>query len=267
MDNIKKFPQRDKTQEQKYHELLEENRELRKKLDALQSRQHARDEKQKRLEQIRKRLTVKTSSMNARAEIMKHVDTIDDYRALTDKDNFAELFGILKAVRWQLHAVTSDFNLSVIERRTGEGVSKGFASFSKKPSFLTLLRICLNRYSRSKLITTGALVKTAKKYDIRSTVVKNFLKQALAEKILIKPKKGIYKLSAQTKQDYWHNLLRMLFQKETIQLVAMLRRVYGMTDMALLQHGNPVESMRAFHFEETRPAHQSAYVEVIRDLI
>ena len=205
--------------------------------------------------------------MSARAKVMANIDTIEDYRALSDEENYAELFGILKSVRWQLHAVSTDFNLSVTKRRNDIGVSKSFSSFSTKPTFLTLLRICLNKYCHSKAITTGDLIKTADSYGIKKTVVKNFLTEGLNENVLTQPKKGIYELSAATKDDYWFNLLKMIFQKETIQLVGMLRRVYGMTDMAVLQHGEALESMRAYNINETRQTYKSAYSEVIKDLL
>lgn len=267
MDNIKKFPQPEKTQEQKYSELLEENRQLRKKIEALQNEANEKNEQRERLTRIQKRLAKKSLSMAYRAEIMRDVDTIQDYRALSQKENYAELFGIIKSVRWQLHAVTTAFNLSVTERRNDRGVSAGFRSFSSKPAFLTILRICLNKHSHSEQITTGNLIKTADRYGISKTVVKNFLAEAVRENILTQQKKGVYDLSKQTKEDYWFNLLKMIYRKETIQLVGMLRRVYGMTDMALLQHGSAVESMRAYAIDKTRKTYQSAYREIIETLI
>tara|TARA_Y100001973_G_C5193204_1_gene332349 strand:- start:919 stop:1722 length:804 start_codon:yes stop_codon:yes gene_type:complete len=267
MDNIKQFPQREKTQEQKYHELLEENRQLRKKIEALQNEANEKNEQRERLTRIQKRLARKSKSMTARAKVMASVDTIEEYKALSNEENFAELFGIIKAVRWQLHSVTTAFNLSVIERRTDEGVSKSFRSFSQNPTYLTILRVCLNKFSNNMPITTGNLILTAQRYGVKKTVVTNFLAQALKENILTQRKKGTYELSDETKDDYWFNLLKMIFKKETIQLVGMLRRVYGMTDMALLQHGSTVGSMRAYDIEKTRKTYESAYNEVIKDVI
>ena len=266
MSNVTEFPKPKKTQEQKYHELLEENRGLRKKLEALQSQQDVESEHQKRLERIQKRLHRKSERMTARAKVMAGVDTTQDYKALSNEENYAELFGIIKSVRWQLHAVTTAFNLSVTERRTDRGVSKSFRSFSKKPAYLTILRICLNNHSNSEPITTGNLILTAQKYGVRKTSVKNFLTQAVKENILTQPKKGTYELSAQTKGDYWWNLVKMIYRKETIHLVSMLRRIYAMTDLSLLQHGEAVGSMRGYTMDKTRRARESAFNEVIKDL-
>ena len=223
MSNVTEFPKTKVLHDEKYSELLEENRELRKKIEALQNAADDKKDEQKRLEKIKKRLAKKSERMAYRAEIMRDVDTIQDYRALSQKQNYAELFGMIKSVRWQLHAVTTAFNLSVTERRNDRGVSAGFRSFSTKPAFLTILRISLNKHSNSEQIMTGSLIKTADRYGIGKTVVKNFLAEAVRENILTQQKKGVYDLSKQTKEDYWFNLLRTIYRKETIQLVGMLR--------------------------------------------
>ena len=173
--------------------------------------------------------------MKRRSETMASVDTVSTYRSLRDVDKHPELFAIIKNARWPLHTVTTAFNLSVRKRRLVKGVSKSFTAYANaKPKYLTLMRICMNKYSTKQVITSASLIKAAEDHRLAAPTVYRFLADSVAEGALVKDADNKYTLSDKLLDDYFYNLLQMIFAKETVHLVSLLRRVYAMVDLKLM---------------------------------
>jgi len=164
-----------------------------------------------------------------------------------------------------MHAVTTAFNLSVNKRRTVKGVSKEFASYTNAThQNLTLMRICINLYSTQKMLTTKNIARLAQEQNISKTSVFNFLKESVQLGAFEKNTKGIYKPSQKLLDDYFFNLISMLFSKETIHLVSVLSKVYGLVDLQLLAAaGIETKNLPSGAFKKAR---KTAY-ECVMDLV
>ena len=235
MSNITEFPQPKKGLEQKYQEVLEENRSLYKRLDNLEKKLEEQSTNATIFDKIKKRLNQKKRSMKRRSETMADVNTIAAYRSLRDIDKHPELFAIIKNARWALHAVNTEFNLSVRKRRLVKGVSQSFTAYANaRPKYLTLMRICMNKYSTNKIITSASLIEAAENQKLAAPTVYRFLADSVVAGTLIKNTDNTYILSDELKEDYFFNLLQMIFSWETINFVSLLGRVYSMVDLKLL---------------------------------
>jgi|9_EtaG_2_1085328.scaffolds.fasta_scaffold34873_2 hypothetical protein len=271
MSNVTEFPNNKKANENdtSYNELLEENRGLRKELEALRAKTNGWDKSAEKYDRLKNRLLRKKQNMRRRARTMAEVDTIKAYEHLRDPNKFPELFGTLKATRWPLHAATTAYNLSVTKRRHIKGVSESFTAFANaNPRHLTLLRLCMNKYSKMEEITTGDIVHLAEKdFNIPRRAVNKFFEDCTREGVLIKDSHGHYEISERTIDDYFYNLLTMIFSKETVRLVTLLNKIYGMVDLELVKiYGAGYGGHRMAPQSDIRRAKFTAYEQLLREL-
>tara|TARA_Y100000592_G_scaffold15524_1_gene22757 strand:+ start:1274 stop:2101 length:828 start_codon:yes stop_codon:yes gene_type:complete len=266
MSNVTDFTAVTKSLDQKYREVLEANVELNKRVQALETQVSQQNKSTRIFDKIKERLTQKRTWMTRRSETMADIETVPAYSSLKDADRHPEMFAILKHVRWQLHAVTSAFNLSVRKRRLVKGVSKEFTAYANaNPRYLTLMRICMNRYATKKQISAAALIATAEDHRINAATVYRFLKESVGLGSLEKNAHGVYTLSEKMKEDYFFNLLKMLFSKETIQFVALIRRVYAMVDLKLMSENDNVTS-RLGLTDQYREEKDTSYEHILKIL-
>ena len=243
MTNVTDFTTPTKSLDQKYREVLEANVELNKRVQALETQVSQQNKSTRIFDKLKERLTQKRTWMTRRSATMADIETVPSYASLKDADRHPEMFAILKHARWQLHAVTTAFNLSVRKRRLIKGVSKEFTAYSNaNPRYLTLMRICMNLYSTKKQISAAALIATAEDQRINSATVYRFLKESVELGCLEKNAHGVYTLSEKMEEDYFFNLLKMAFSKETIHFVALFRRVYAMVDLKLMSENENITS-------------------------
>ena len=264
MTNVKKFPAKEQTPDEKYQALLEENNKLYKRLNKLEAEREKHRERENVLRKMKDRMARKTKNMEDRAVVMDGVKTLPVYVNLNDPKLHEDIFGILKQVRWHLHAATTQFNLSVRKRRIVKAKSKQLTSYSNaNPRFLTLMRICMFRYSTNQPLTTATIIADAEFHLIEASTVYRFLRESQQEGALIKKDHGIYEFSERLKQDYFHNLLQMIFAKETVHFVSLLRRVYGMIDLKMMAESSFTVARNHDMQHDIRQADTTAYQDLL----
>jgi len=72
-------------------------------------------------------------------------------------------------------------------------------------------------------------------------------------------------LSQQTIDDYFYNMITMIFAKETIRLVTLLNKIYGMVDLEVLNiHGLGYGGHRMANIGVVKEAKTTAYMELLK---
>jgi len=263
--NIKRLnTNRGKDYKADYYKLLEQNNQLNSRLAVFEEEREKYLERENVLRKIKDRMNKKTKNMRERATVMTGISTLPIYESLKDSNGNEDIFGVLKQARWHLHAATTQFNLSVRKRRLVKGKSKRLTAYSNaNPRYLTLMRICMYRYATKKPLTTATIIADAETHFIESSTVYRFLRESVAEGALLKKDHGIYEFSERLKQDYFHNLLQMIFAKETVHFVSLLRRVYAMIDLKMMAESHHTVARNHDMQHSTRKSDTTAYQDML----
>ena len=266
MSNVTEFPVIEPTIEQKYQAVLEENLALRKRLEQNDEKLVSISSQVEKYAELEDRLRLKRKGMQRRAKTMAEVDTIEPYKVLRDPEKFPALFDILRSCRWPIQNATTAYNLSVSKRRHVKGVSKKFTAWANRnPKHLTMMRIVMNRYSGNLDLNVRDIVKDAAEHNISKSAVYAFLKDSLNFGALGKDSRGHYVLTKQTIDDYFYNMITMIFSKETIRLVTLLNKVYGMVDLEVLNiSGSGYGGHRMKNIGVVKEAKTTAYMELLK---
>ncbi|MBN86353.1 MAG: hypothetical protein CL885_02385 [Dehalococcoidia bacterium] len=179
-------------------------------------------------------LLKKKAGMEAREALLNSVDMPSKYADI-DNDHLAEIFGIVKKLRWKMHHATTSYNLSVAQRRRHAPVNKFMSFAGRNTKFLTISRVILMMYCKDEEITAGSVLQHAEKYEISQRTLTRYFADAVAEGVFSKPAKGVYKYTQAALHHQLENLHRLLLNEQTYQLYLMLDSFYSLLDTALLQ--------------------------------
>jgi len=179
-------------------------------------------------------LLKKKAGMEAREALLNSVEMPSKYADI-DNDHLAEIFAIVKKLRWKMHHATSSYNLSVAQRRRHAPINKFMSFAGRNTKFLTISRVILMMYCEDEEITAGSVLQQAEKFEISRRTLNRYFDDAVAEGVFSKPAKGVYEYTQAALHHQLENLHRLLLNKQTYQLYLMLHSFYSLLDTALLQ--------------------------------
>ena len=179
-------------------------------------------------------LLKKKAGAERREAFLKSVDMPAKYADI-DNDHLAEIFGIVKKLRWKMHHATTSYNLSVAQRRRHATVDKFMSFAGRNTKYLTISRVILMMYCEDEEITAGSVLQQAEKFEISQRTLNRYFVDAVAEGVFTKTGKGVYEYTHEALHHQLENLHRLLLNERTYQLYLMLHSFYSLLDTALLQ--------------------------------
>tara|TARA_R100000995_G_scaffold82203_1_gene55819 strand:- start:208 stop:867 length:660 start_codon:yes stop_codon:yes gene_type:complete len=179
-------------------------------------------------------LLKKKAGVEAREALLNSVEMPNKYADI-DNDHLAEIFAIVKKLRWKMHHATTSYNLSVAQRRRHAPVNKFMSFAGRNTKFLTISRVILMMYCEDEEITAGSVLQQAEKFEISQRTLNRYFVDAVGEGVFTKTKKGVYEYTQAALHHQLENLHRLLLNEQTYQLYLMLHSFYSLLDTALLQ--------------------------------
>jgi hypothetical protein len=183
---------------------------------------------------IMSELLKKKAGVEAREALLNSVEMPNKYADI-DNDHLAEVFGIVKKLRWKMHHATTSYNLSVAQRRRHAPINKFMSFAGRNTKYLTCSRVVLMMYCEDEEITAGSVLQQAEKFEISQRTLNRYFVDAVAEGVFTKTKKGVYEYTQAALHHQLENLHRLLLNEQTYQLYLMLHSFYSLLDTALLQ--------------------------------
>ena len=206
---------------------------------------------------IMSELLKKKAGVEAREALLNSVVLPKKYADI-DNDHLAEIFGIVKQLRWKMHHATTSYNLSVAQRRRHAPFSKFMSFAGRNTKYLTISRIILMMYCEDDEISAGSVLQRAESFEISQRTLNRYFVDAVDEGVFTKTGKGVYAYTADALDHQLENLFRLLFNEQTHQLYIMLDSFYSLLDTALLQKHDS-------KFRRAKPSRMATMLKLVSD--